>query len=106
LAWYHGNVIPPRPGRYRFWGYADNHLLVAIDGMCVFEGSRDHSPLKKLGIPRADNPSLPCLIAKAGFARGEWTELSGDPVQLDVLFGEVGWNTTVNVGHAVPDETG
>ena len=30
MAWYHGQVIPPRAGRYRFWGYADNHLLVAI----------------------------------------------------------------------------
>ena len=94
MAWYHGNVIPPRPGRYRFWGYADNHLLVAIDGKSVFEGSRNNSSFKKLGIPRADNPSLPCLIAKAGFARGKWIELSGDPVQLDILFGEVGGNIT------------
>jgi len=94
MAWYHGDVIPPRPGRYRFWGYADNHLLIAIDGKSVFEGSRNNSSFKKLGVPRADNPSLPCLIAKAGFARGEWIELSGDSVQLDILFGEVSGNIT------------
>jgi len=94
MAWYHGQAVPPRPGRYRFWGYADNHLLVAIDGRPVFEGSRDNSSFKKLGISRADNPSLPCLIAKAGFAHGEWFELNGDPVQLDILFGEVGGNVT------------
>lgn len=94
MAWYHGQVVPPRPGCYRFWGYADNHLLVAIDGKPVFEGSRDNSSFKKLGIPRADNPSLPCLIAKAGFACGSWIELGGDPVQLDILFGEVGGNIT------------
>ena len=94
MTWYHGDVIPPRPGRYRFWGYADNHLLVAIDGKPVFEGSRNNSSFKKLGVPRADNPSLPCLIAKAGFARGEWIELSGDSVQLDILFGEVSGNIT------------
>ena len=30
LSWYHGEVLPPVAGRYRFWGYADNHLLVAV----------------------------------------------------------------------------
>jgi hypothetical protein len=94
MAWYHGQVRPPRPGRYRFWGYADNHLLVAIDGKPVFEGSRRDSPFKELGIPRTDNPALPCLIAPAGFACSEWVELSGDSVQLDILFGELGGNIT------------
>jgi len=94
MVWYHGQVLPPRPGRYRFWGYADNHLLVAINGKPVFEGSRRDSPFKELGVPRTDNPALPCLIARAGFACSEWIELSGDPVQLDILFGEVGGNIT------------
>ncbi len=94
MAWYHGQVVPPRPGRYRFWGYADNHLLVAVNGRSVFEGSRRDSPFKELGIPRTDNPALPCLIARAGFACSEWIELGGDPVQLDILFGEVGGNIT------------
>ncbi len=93
MAWYHGQVVPPRPGRYRFWGYADNHLLVAIDGKPVFEGSR-HDSFKSLGISRTDHPAFPCLIAKAGFACGSWIELSGDPVELDILFGEAGRNTT------------
>jgi ferric-dicitrate binding protein FerR (iron transport regulator) len=94
MAWYHGQVRPPRPGRYRFWGYADNHLLVAVDGKPVFEGSRRNSPFKELGIPRTDNPALPCLIARAGFACSDWIELNGDPVRLDILFGEVGGNIT------------
>ena len=94
MAWYHGQVLPPRPGRYRFWGYADNHLLVAIDGKPVFEGSRHNSSFKELGIPRTDNPALPCLIAPAGFACSEWIELSDDSVRLDLLFGDVGGNLT------------
>ena len=94
MAWYHGQVLPPRPGRYRFWGYADNHLLVAIDGKPVFEGSRRDSSFKELGIPRTDNPALPCLIARAGFACSDWIELSGDSVGLDLLFGDVGGNLT------------
>ncbi|MEM6778929.1 MAG: FecR domain-containing protein [Planctomycetota bacterium] len=94
MAWYGGRVRPPGPGRYRFWGYADNHLLVAIEGKAFFEGSRSDSPFRELGIPRSNNPSLPCLIAKAGFACSEWIELTGEPVQLDILFGEIGGNIT------------
>ena len=94
MVWYHGQVLPPRPGRYRFWGYADNHLLVSIDGKPVFEGSRRSPTFKGLGVPRTDNPSLPCLIAKAGFACSSWIELSGDPVRIDILFGEAGGNIT------------
>ena len=89
LAWYSGQVKPPEPGRYRFHGYADNHLLLAIDGKPVFEGSRHDSPFTKLGISRTDNPSLPCLVANAGLASGPWIDLTGAPVQLDILFGEI-----------------
>ena len=94
MAWYHGRVIPPQSGRYRFWGYADNHLLVAINGKPVFEGSRRDSSLKELNIPRTDNPALPCLIAPAGFACSDWIELGDEPIRLDILFGEVGGNIT------------
>ena len=94
MVWYHGQVLPPRPGRYRFWGYADNHLLVAINGKPAYEGSRRDSSFKELGIPRTNNPALPCLIAPAGFACSEWIELSGVPIQLDILFGERGGNLT------------
>ncbi|MBQ12373.1 MAG: hypothetical protein CMJ45_12600 [Planctomyces sp.] len=94
MGWYRGQVIPPRGGRYRFWGYADNHLLVAINGNPVFEGSRRDSSFKELDIARTDNPALPCLIARAGFACSEWIEVSGDPVRLDILFGEHGGNIT------------
>jgi len=95
LAWYHGNVAPPQSGRYRFWGYADNHLLVAIDGRPVFEGSRRDSPFRNdLNVPRTNHPSLPCLNSEAGFASGPWMELDGSPVQLDILFGEIDGNRT------------
>ncbi len=90
VAWYSGRVVPPRKGRYRFWGYADNHLLVAIDGKPVFEGSRNDSLLTTIGVPRMNNPALPCLIARAGFANGPWVESNGESVQIDILFGEIG----------------
>ena len=69
-------------------------LLVAINGNPVFEGSRRDASFKELGIARTDNPALPCLIARAGFACSDWVEADGDPVRLDILFGERGGNIT------------
>lgn len=89
MVWYHGQVIPPNSGRYRFWGYADNHLLVSINGKPVFEGSRRDSPFKELGIARSDHPSYPCLNAMAGFASGAWFEAGKDALQIDIVFGEI-----------------
>ncbi len=98
VAWYSGAVSPPSPGKYRFWGYADNHLLVAIDGQPVFEGSRYSSSLReKLSIPRRNHPSLPCLNSTAGFASGEWFEVSRDAAQIDILFGEQSANMTAGL---------
>ena len=90
ITWYNGKVAPPSSGRYRFWGYADNHLIVAIDGKPVFDGSRYDSSLRELaGITRENHPDLPCINAPAGFASGPWIELGDDPVQMDILFGEL-----------------
>ena len=47
-----------------------------------------------LGIARTDNPALPCLIASAGFACSDWIDVTADPVQIDILFGEVGGRLT------------
>lgn len=95
LAWYQGTVKPPQKGRYRFWGYADNQLLVAVDGEAVFEGSRYDSVLREdLDVPRRDHPAWPCLNSGSGFASGQWIEVGDDPVQIDILFGETGGNLT------------
>ncbi|MBT5168192.1 MAG: hypothetical protein HOL92_06910 [Opitutales bacterium] len=93
ITWYNGKVAPPSSGRYRFWGYADNHLIVAIDGNPVFDGSRYDSSLRQLsGIIRENHPDLPCINAPAGFASGPWIELGDDSIQLDILFGELSGN--------------
>jgi ferric-dicitrate binding protein FerR (iron transport regulator) len=97
LAW-HGGLVKPRPGRYRFWGYADNHLLVAVNGTPVFEGCRYDSEFRKvLGIARQNHPSLPCLNARAGFASGEWFEVDDNPIRLDLLFGEQSGTSTAGL---------
>ena len=89
MAWFQGKVSPPQKGKFRFWGYADNNLLVSINGKPVFEGSRYDSHFRtELKVPRNNHPALPCLNARAGFASGEWFEVDSSPVEIDILFGE------------------
>ena len=91
MVWYQGQVKAPEPGRYRFWGYADNSLLVAINGKAVLNGSRFDTALREeLAVKSERHPSFPCFNAKAGIASGEWIELGDEPVRIDILFGEVG----------------
>jgi len=95
MAWYSGQVKAPKSGRYRFWGYADNNLLVAIDRKPVFEGSRYDSHFQnELKVPRKNHPFLPCLNARAGFASGKWFEVGDEPVRIDLLFGETSMTMT------------
>ncbi len=70
-----------------------HHLLVAVNGKPVFEGSQyDWAFRQDVNIPRRNHPAWPCLKARAGFAAGPWVDLGGDPLQLDVWFGESGEN--------------
>jgi hypothetical protein len=95
LAWYRGKCASPEPGRYRFWGAADNYLLVAVNGEPVFEGSRSLFALPEgLKVESRNYPSLPLLNHGLGFVSGEWFEVGADPVQLDLLFGEEAGNQT------------
>ncbi|MDG1358341.1 MAG: FecR domain-containing protein [Akkermansiaceae bacterium] len=98
MMWYQGKVKAPKPGRYRYWGYADNSLLVAINGKAVFNGSRFDTALREeLPVKSERHPSFPCLNSKAGIASGEWIELGDEPVQIDILFGEVGNRYTAGI---------
>ncbi len=97
MVWYSGQVTPPAPGRYRFWGYADNHLLVAIDGQVRLEASRFDTSFREdlTGVHRHSHPSLPCLNSHAGFSSGEWFDIGDETsVEIDILFGEMSNNHT------------
>jgi hypothetical protein len=95
IAWHHGNLQPPAPGRYRFVGYADNHLLVSINGQLAFEGGRYDSTFRESAIVERHNfPAWPCLNSRAGFAAGPWFEVGTDPIKFDLLFGEKQGNLT------------
>jgi len=98
MAWYSGKIKAPEPGKYRFWGYADNNLLVSINGKAVFEGSRSDSHFRnELKVFRNNHPSFPCLNSRSGFARGKWINIGEEPVQIDLLFGERSENLTSGI---------
>ena len=95
VAWHSGKLTPPKAGRYRFWGYADNHLLVAVNNKPVFEAGRYDSAFRKSAkVPRQNHPALPCLNSRAGFASGPWFEVGDTAVNFDLLFGEKKGNLT------------
>jgi hypothetical protein len=98
MTWHRGNLLPPEPGRYRFVGYADNHLLASINGELVFEGGRYDSAFRESAIVERNNfPAWPCLNSRAGFAAGPWFEVGTEPIKLDLLFGERQGNLTYSL---------
>ncbi len=88
MAWYSGQVMAPEAGRYRFWGRADNQLLISIEGKPVFEGSIGGDAFgERLGVKRTVHREYP-YHRTAGLVSGEWFEVSSGAVSLDILFGE------------------
>lgn len=83
VAHYKGQVSPPEDGTYRFVGYADDIMAVAVDGKTVMVGGRfDVKPWspRSRDLGEASNGRL---------AYGEWMELKKDkPVDLDIILGE------------------
>lgn len=88
-AWvihYKGQVSPPEDGVYRFVGYADDVLAVAVNGKTVCVGARQDMRMRRLW----KSPEGEGARAYNGdLTYGEWIEMKKDePVDLDVLVGE------------------
>jgi len=83
VIYYKGQVSPPEDGVYRFIGYADDLLAVAVNGKTVCVGARMDFKTWKA-------PEKPSLKAANGMLTfGDWIPLKkGEPVDLDVLVGE------------------
>jgi len=89
-AWvvvYKGQVSPPEDGTYRFVGYADDVIGVAINGKTVLVGGRPDTTnyLKTWKSSEKDMPKA----ANGRFIFGDWVELKKDePVDIDLFVGE------------------
>jgi hypothetical protein len=85
---YKGQVRPPSDGRYRFIGYADDMVVVAINGQVLCNGSRPDTRLKTIP-PQHQGPAGVVKAGNGNLSFGEWVELAEDEaVDLDILIGE------------------
>jgi hypothetical protein len=88
---YKAQVSPPEDGVYRFAGYADDALFVAVNGKLVLDGSRKNvtAALKKTVWHASDPYPHDYQAGNGHLNAGDWVPLkAGQPVDLDVIIGE------------------
>ncbi|MGF1530707.1 MAG: hypothetical protein ACFCU4_05040 [Puniceicoccaceae bacterium] len=86
---YRAQVAPPRDGRYRLAGGADDVLLAAINGRMVLAGQYVDREMEAIGweSPPGNVEPWPLIDPRARW--GLWLDLKADqPVDLDVIVGE------------------
>ncbi|MEZ0386219.1 MAG: hypothetical protein ACAI34_04065 [Verrucomicrobium sp.] len=88
-AWvihYKGQVSPPEDGTYRFAGYADDVLAVAVNNKTVCIGARPDMEMKSLW-KSTENEGADAFNGNLMY--GDWIPMKkGEPIDLDVLVGE------------------
>jgi hypothetical protein len=88
---YSGQFKAPHNGRFRFAGYADDVLLVRVNGKLVLDGSRaslgfDKSTKGLTDLSRQDENHP---VGNGRLSYGDWMDLSaGSPNSIEVLLGE------------------
>ena len=84
---YKGQVSPPSPGTYRFWGCADDALAVAVNGKTELVACRPDMPVPQNGWKQTDPDGA--QAADDPLRPGDWfTVKADDIVDLDVIIGE------------------
>jgi len=85
---YKGQVSAPKAGTYRFLCYADDMVIVAVNGKVVCDGSRGDMQLTDR--PRSkDRPMVSFQAGNGELEFGEWFEVrDGELMDLDILVGE------------------
>lgn len=79
---YKGQVAPPRDGTYRFVGWADDQLVVSVNGKIALVSNHPGVPLPGLSEGEGEPYRNP-------LRSGHWLDLkANEPVDLDVLVGE------------------
>jgi hypothetical protein len=89
-AWvvsYKAQVAPPEDGTYRFITFADDLLVVAVNGRTVCVGGK--GKLSDLNGWRAKEGEPRIVAGNGELVIGDWVSLKKDePVDLDILLGE------------------
>lgn len=87
MAHYKGQVAPPEDGTYRFVGYADDFVAVAVNSKTVLVAC-----LRSSVIPCKWQPQEKSGLwgMRGECVAGDWMELKkGQPIDVDIITGEV-----------------
>lgn len=88
LIHYKGQIVPPENGSYRFVGFADNVLVVAINGRVTLVANLKGTELRTIGW-KSTAKNEPKPAAQPNSEYGDWVDLRADqPVDVDILIGE------------------
>ncbi|WP_269538943.1 hypothetical protein [Cerasicoccus fimbriatus] len=88
LAHYEGQITPPFSGKLRFWGFADDVLIVRVNGRIVLDGSfhpRNYTDWE------SSEPELnrKYNIGNGSLAVGDWINVQeGRKLKIEILIGE------------------
>jgi hypothetical protein len=86
---YEGKIMRPEGGRFRFWGFGDDVLLVRVNGKVVLNASWGNDRIEVCDWERHED-DYKYFMGHAQAAVGKWFELEpGVPVEMEVLFGEI-----------------
>ena len=84
---YKGHVSPPTPGTYRFWGFSDDLIAVAVNGKTELVSFFTIWKAPPQVYTKTDPPGE--KAADGTLVAGDWfTVGANDVVDLDVLIGE------------------
>jgi hypothetical protein len=87
MVHYKGQVSAPASGRYRFVGYADDWIAVAINQKTVLVGNRDDTRLPQTNWKASEKGGM--KAANGSLRYGDWIEFTeGFLMDLDVAIGE------------------
>ncbi|WP_309399222.1 hypothetical protein [Cerasicoccus maritimus] len=88
LAHYEGKITPPFNGKFRFWGFADDVLIVRVNGRVVLDGSFHEGEYTDW---RSREPDLnrKFNIGNGALAVGDWINVQkGRELKIEILIGE------------------
>ncbi|WP_372797969.1 hypothetical protein [Pontiella sp.] len=91
VAYYNGKIAAPETARYRFWGIADDILMVRVKNRLVLDAN--YPNIKgKITDWDSDDPRNRKLKSgkEQGYVIGDWFHMTKDkPVDMEVLIGEL-----------------
>ncbi len=89
VAYYSGKIAAPVSGQYRFWGIADDLMMIRIDGDLVIDASLSSRKFTEWDSADPRSRKHPVGTKERGLVIGDWFRLkANDPVTMEVLIGE------------------